>query len=128
MIRRAFKKGFTLIELLLVVAIIAILAAIAVPNYLEAQTRSKVSRAKSDLSTVRLALEAYAVNHNSYPHVVSSVWHSSLLDIPMITTPVAFLQSLLSDPFPLSVPRKYYGSNSSPRGDYYRYYRKNDDD
>lgn len=58
------KKGFTLIELLIVVAIIAILAAIAVPNFLEAQTRSKVSRAKSDMRTVATALEAYAVDNN----------------------------------------------------------------
>ncbi|MBN1867555.1 prepilin-type N-terminal cleavage/methylation domain-containing protein [Candidatus Sumerlaeota bacterium] len=59
-------KGFTLIELLIVVAIIAILAAIAVPNFLEAQVRSKVSRAKSDLRTISTGLEAYYVDNNSY--------------------------------------------------------------
>jgi len=59
-------KGFTLIELLIVVAIIAILAAIAVPNFLEAQVRSKVSRAKSDLRTIAVGLEAYYVDNNTY--------------------------------------------------------------
>lgn len=61
------RSGFTLIELLIVVAIIAILAAIAVPNFLEAQTRSKASRAKSDLRTIVTALESYAVDNNTYP-------------------------------------------------------------
>src|SRR6059058_569753 len=61
------KKGFTLIELLIVVAIIAILAAIAVPNFLEAQTRAKVSRVRADARTVATAIESYAVDNNKYP-------------------------------------------------------------
>jgi len=60
-------RGFTLIELLIVVAIIAILAAIAVPNFLEAQVRSKVSRVKTDQRSLSIALEAYYVDNNIYP-------------------------------------------------------------
>lgn len=61
------RFGFTLIELLIVVAIIAILAAIAVPNFLEAQVRSKISRVKSDMRSISVALESYAVDNNIYP-------------------------------------------------------------
>jgi len=61
------KKAFTLIELLIVVAIIAILAAIAVPNFLEAQTRAKVSRVTADMRSYATGLETYFIDHNSYP-------------------------------------------------------------
>ncbi len=61
------KKGFTLIELLIVVAIIAILAAIAIPNFLQAQVRSKVSRVQADMRSAATALESYYVDHNAYP-------------------------------------------------------------
>jgi prepilin-type N-terminal cleavage/methylation domain-containing protein len=61
------KKGFTLIELLIVVAIIAILAAIAVPNFLEAQVRAKVSRVKNDQRTYATGVESYYIDNNQYP-------------------------------------------------------------
>lgn len=61
------RRAFTLIELLIVVAIIAILAAIAVPNFLEAQVRAKVSRVKNDHRTIATALESYRVDNNAYP-------------------------------------------------------------
>jgi type II secretion system protein G len=69
---RTMKKysAFTLIELLIVVAIIAILAAIAVPNFLEAQTRSKVSRAQADMRSLATAIESYRVDNNSYPAAI----------------------------------------------------------
>jgi len=60
------RKAFTLIELLIVVAIIAILAAIAVPNFIEAQTRAKIAREKTDLRTLGLAMSAYQLDNNEF--------------------------------------------------------------
>jgi prepilin-type N-terminal cleavage/methylation domain-containing protein len=116
------SKSFTLIELLIVVAIIAILAAIAVPNFLEAQVRAKVSRAKSDMRSVRVGLEAYAVDSNHYPDPATTIWHPTLQDIPMLTTPMAYLSSFPSDPFPLKEPGKYYTPELLDHGKNYRYY------
>lgn len=138
------RKGFTLIELLIVVAIIAILAAIAVPNFLEAQTRAKVSRCKADMRTQAVAMEAYYVDYNTYTRDSDSSldWKDLAWSFPdgvapdpvdeddfeagnytefdgkicawnighpqwskcangamQLTTPVAYMSTLLSDPF-----------------------------
>jgi prepilin-type N-terminal cleavage/methylation domain-containing protein len=108
-------RGFTLIELLIVVLIIAILAAIALPNFLEFQMRAKVSRVKADIRTVALAMEVYATEYSAYPYVDPQEDHAYLTDIPVLTTPIAYLTSLPKDVFPPAKP-------SEPREKYYRYY------
>ena len=60
-------RGFTLIELLIVIAIIAILATIAVPNFLEAQVRAKVSRAMSDMRAIETGLTAFYMDNHDFP-------------------------------------------------------------
>ena len=61
------NKGFTLIELLIVVAIIGIIVAIAIPNLLNAIQRAKQKRTMADMRSAGTAAEAYAVDFNSYP-------------------------------------------------------------
>ena len=95
------NRAFTLIELLIVVAIIAILAAIAVPNFLEAQTRAKISRVKADMRSFATAVESYRVDANHYPppYGVSVVGRDSL---SVLSTPVAYITTAkLIDPFAL---------------------------
>jgi len=99
-------KAFTLIELLIVVAIIAILAAIAVPNFLEAQTRSKIARCHADMRSLTVGLEEYASDYNIYP-LDGEEWENFTGDNrggaigawAALTTPVSYISSIPEDPF-----------------------------
>lgn len=132
----ARRAGFTLIELLIVVAIIAILAAIAVPNFLEAQVRAKTARSKADIRTLATAIEAYVIDNNGGPTDRGNnapgrpydLWDDKAQNYSVepkgnftigfeLTTPIAYLGSVacLQDPFRVTKPtgqssgREYYG-------------------
>ncbi len=94
------RSGFTLIELLIVVAIIGILAAIAVPNFLNAQFRAKMARTYADLKAVQSAVAQYQMDRGWAPPDLGGETADGKSYVPL-TTPVAYLSSIdaARDPF-----------------------------
>lgn len=94
------RSGFTLLELLIVVAIVAVLTALAVPNFLEAQTRAKVARIKADMIGMRTALELYRVDHEAYPPGQFPFFppYPEVMTY-LLTTPIAYLSGIPEDIF-----------------------------
>jgi len=95
------RKGFTLIELLIVIAIILILIAIALPNFLEAQIRARVTKAKGEIRSLAIALEAYALDYKVYPaeHERNAGGNRDLRGLFWLTTPNAYIAAIPEDPF-----------------------------
>ncbi len=91
------KLGFTLIELLIVIAIILILISIALPNFLEAQTRAKVTRSMTDMRTIGIAIEGYYLDFKKYiPWAGTPTFKSRFI---LLTTPHAYMKEVYDDIF-----------------------------
>ena len=93
------KKAFTLIELLIVVAIIGILAAIAVPNFLNARVRSLVARTYGDMKAVVNAMEMYHLDHGDWIPDYDGMGKASYewKTYCSLTTPVTYITSIPLD-------------------------------
>lgn len=117
------RRAFTLIELLIVVAIIGILAAIAIPNFLEAQTRAKVSRSMADMRSLSLAMQSYQVDNNAYPGFGGATWYGYLMILPgelhwnpgrLLTSPISYISTIPMDVFMSDMIRQT--QNAPPGG------------
>jgi len=98
------ERGFTLIELLIVVAIIAILAAILIPNFLRARAQSQLSASKGNMKNAATALESYFVDNNAYPTALGQLVPSYVRVVPpdaCLPGQIAFLYAASANSYTL---------------------------
>lgn len=108
------RKGFTLIELLIVMAVIAILVAIAVPAFRGMRQEAQTTRVQGDIKVIKIALESYYKTNGSYPTDNANEAQDTLL-----AASPRILESNLYDPFGSTSTTRYVYTLS---GNYYIVY------
>jgi type II secretion system protein G len=107
--RHADERGFTLIEVMIVVAIIAILAGILIPNFVNARAQAQTSACESNLRAIATAMELYYADNQRYPD-------AGVIPDALNTTGVTYLNNTPRDPADSgTIPAKY--SFTQPTGD-----------
>jgi general secretion pathway protein G len=132
--RRARARGFTLIEIMVVVVILGILAAIVVPNIMDAPDKARVTKAKQDIQMIESALELYKLDNYVYPSTQQGL--QALVAQPAGDPPArnwkpgGYLKQLVKDPwgndYQFLNPGTHgeidiwtYGADGKPGGDAY---------
>ncbi|MFH1738059.1 MAG: prepilin-type N-terminal cleavage/methylation domain-containing protein [bacterium] len=114
------RYAFTLIELLIVVAIIGILAAIAVPNFLNARMKATIAKMESDMKALGDALMMFRIDNKCYFNNMSA---NPYAELSPLTTPVSYIAAIPHDPFRVETgARLRYSDNLTPNYDYTAYY------
>ena len=110
--RRDSERGFTLIELMIVVAIIAILAGILIPNFVNARAQAQTAACESNLRSIATALELYYADNQIYPTAAGAAVQPSLLT----SNGVAYLNNTPKDPAAQSGAATYALTTSQATG------------
>jgi len=80
------KKGFTLIEILIVISILAVLALIAIPNFMGFDKEARMSATKANLEVLRTSINLYRAKRGSYPPTLESLTTDTYTDAGIIKT------------------------------------------
>ncbi|HPN87857.1 MAG TPA: prepilin-type N-terminal cleavage/methylation domain-containing protein [Candidatus Omnitrophota bacterium] len=101
------RQGFTILEILVVLAVLAILIGIAVPRIKGMQEQANITKAKSELKTIQLAVESYRMNHGSYPEK-SGDNCTKLTETLLIKESPQIVPGIMYDPFGATVTSEYF--------------------
>ena len=78
--RNGWPEGVTLVELMIVVAIIAILTSIAIPNYMAYKEKARVAAAIAEIRLIEIQIQNYVVDHHDYPESLSDIGKGIFID------------------------------------------------